>query len=236
MRREDFNQITTHPEGAAGKVLVIAAILQLNKASQHRTALRHITDFQPHGHFGIGLDRADTIDAGHRGDDHDIAAFEQRPRCGMAHAVYLFIYRRIFLDIGVGARHIGFRLVVIVIGNKILDRVMGKEALHLAVELRRQRLVRGEDQRWPPQRLDRLGHGEGLARASDTKQHLIALLGVDPVDNLGNRGWLIARRFKIRHEVEIGRGASGRTVGENGINAIHGSLYASLGQFFQPSR
>ncbi len=64
----------------------------------------------------------------------------------MAHAVDLFVDGGILLDIGVGARDIGFRLVVVVIGDEILDRVLREEVLHLRVELGRQRLVRREDE------------------------------------------------------------------------------------------
>ncbi len=79
-------------------------------------------------HRGIGFDIADAVDAGDGGDDDHIVAFQERARRRMAHAVDLLVDRGFLLDIGVGARHIGFRLVVIVIGDEILDRIVGKEA------------------------------------------------------------------------------------------------------------
>ena len=79
------------------------------------------------------------------------------------------------LDIGVGARDVGLGLVVVVVGDEILDRVVGEEDLELAVELGGERLVGREDQRRALRRLDHLGHGEGLARAGDAEQHLVAL-------------------------------------------------------------
>ena len=66
------------------------------------------------------------------------------------------LIERILLDIGVGARDIGFRLVVIVIADEILDRVLREELLELAVELRRQRLVGRQDQGRALGRLDHL--------------------------------------------------------------------------------
>ncbi len=59
------------------------------------------------------------------------------------------LMRGFLLDIGVGARDVGLGLVVVVVGDEILDRVVRKEALHLAVELGRQGLVRRQDQRRP---------------------------------------------------------------------------------------
>ena len=73
--------------------------------------------FQLHHHARIGLDRADAVDAGDRGDDDDVVAFEQRLRGGVAHAVDLLVDLGVFLDIGVGARDVGFRLVVIVVAD-----------------------------------------------------------------------------------------------------------------------
>ena len=93
------------------------------------------------GHGGIGLDIADAVDAGDGGDDDDVIALEQRARRRMAHAVDLLVDRGFLLDIGVGARDIGFRLVVVVIGDEILDRVLREEAPELAIELGGKRLV-----------------------------------------------------------------------------------------------
>ncbi len=51
----------------------------------------------------------------------------------MTHPVDLFVYGRFLFDIRIGPRHIGFGLVVIVIGNEIFDGIVRKEALELAI-------------------------------------------------------------------------------------------------------
>ena len=102
------------------------------------------------------------------------------------------------LDVGVGARHVGFGLVVVVVADEVLDRVVGEEALELAVELGGQRLVGGEDQRRALGLLDDLRHGEGLARAGDAEQHLVALAVRDAVDELGDRRAAGRRRARSR--------------------------------------
>ena len=108
----------------------------------------------------------------------------------------------ILLDIGVGPRHIGLGLVVVVIGDEILHRVVGEEAPELAIELRRQRLVRGEDQRRALGRLDHLGHGVGLAGAGDAEQHLGAVVALDAFDQFGDRGRLVALRLVVGPDLE----------------------------------
>ena len=89
-------------------------------------------------------------------------------------------------------RDVGLRLVIVVIGDEVLDGVVGEEALELAVELRRKRLVRRQDQRRTLRLLDHLGHGEGFSGAGDAEQDLVALLPADAVDEIGDRGRLVA--------------------------------------------
>ena len=97
---------------------------------------------------------------------------------------------------------VGFGLVIVVVGDEILDRVVGEEALELAIELRGQRLVGREDQSRALGRLDHLGHGEGLARAGDAEQHLVALAGANALDQLLDRLRLVALRLEFGHDAK----------------------------------
>ena len=67
--------------------------------------------------------------------------------------VQFVVDRGFLLDVDVARRDVGFRLVVIVVTDEILDRVFGKERFELVVELRRQGLVVRQHQRravrWP---------------------------------------------------------------------------------------
>ncbi len=69
----------------------------------------------------------------------------------------------ILLDEGIGGRHIGFGLVVVVVRDEILHRIVGKELLHLAIELGGKGLVRGQNHGRAIEGGDDVGHGEGLA-------------------------------------------------------------------------
>ena len=85
----------------------------------------------------------------------------------MAQLVYLVVDLGVFFYICVSGWHIGLRLIIVVVGDKILHCVLGEELLELAVKLRRQRLVVGNDQRGSLHPLNDVGHGEGLAGAGD---------------------------------------------------------------------
>ena len=66
----------------------------------------------------------------------------------MAQLVYLIINRRILFNVGVRGRDVGFGLVVVIVGDKILHRVLREELLKLAVELGGEGFVMRYDQRW----------------------------------------------------------------------------------------
>jgi hypothetical protein len=202
VRREDVDNVAADAKGAAGKIGLGALVLQRHQVGDQLPLIDALALLQREGHRGVGLDRADTVDARHRGDDDDVVALQERPRRRMAHAVDLLVDRGVLLDVGVGPRHIGLGLVVIVIADEILDGVVGEEALELAIELRRQRLVRRQNDRRALRGLDHLGHGVGLAASGDAEQHLGAVVALDALDQFGDRGGLIALRliFGSDHE------------------------------------
>jgi hypothetical protein len=58
----------------------------------------------------------------------------------------LLVDRRILFDVGIARWHIGLGLVIVVVGDEVLDRIGGKELLELVAELSGERLVRGDHQ------------------------------------------------------------------------------------------
>jgi len=118
----------------------------------------------------------------------------------MAHAVDLLVDVRFFLDIGIGAGHIGFRLIVVIVRDEIFHRVVGEKALHLAIQLGGEGLVRGQHQGRFLGPLNYLGNGVGLARASDPQQHLVALSRHHAGGQFGYGFRLVAGRFIFRHQ------------------------------------
>ena len=120
----------------------------------------------------------------------------------MAHPVDLLVDGRFFFDKGIGTRHIGFGLVVIVIGDKILNRIVGEEAFEFAIKLGGQCLVGRENKRGALRLLDHLRHGEGFAGTGDAEQHLIAVKLGNAFNKRFDRSGLIARRLIFRYDLE----------------------------------
>ena len=226
--RPDLERIAADPEGAAGEALVVAAVLLLDEVGDDAALVVGLADDEVLGHRAIGLDRADAVDAGDRGDDDDVVALQQRPGGRVAHPVDLLVDLAFLLDIGVGAGDVGLGLVVVVVGDEVFDRVLGEEALELAVELGGQRLVRRQDDRRALRGFDDLGDGEGLAGAGGAEKHLVALAREDALDQLGDGRGLVARGLELgaQHEAlaALELGAGERLGGEGRLRLGHPGL------------
>ena len=243
MRRPQLDGVAAHAERAAHEIRVVAPVLQGHEVGHQLALLDLVAALQAEGHRRIGLDRADTVDAGYARHDDDVVALDQRAGRRMAHAVDLLVDGRILLDIGVGARDIGLGLVVIVVRDEILDRVVGKETLELAVKLGGQGLVRRQHQRRTLRRLDDLGHGEGLARAGNAEQHLVAFLRVRLGHKLGNRLRLIALGLEFGLDAQgdpalalLGTGRAMRREGRHGARDQRMLLHQGLRRLAETRR
>ena len=192
MRRKNLQAVPAPAKGAAMKAGVIALVLKFDQAAGQILQVDTLSDRQFEDHTAIGFNRTNTVNARHRGDDDHIVPLQQGAGGGMAHAIDLLVDGGFFFDIGVGARHIGLGLVVVVVRNEILHRVVREKAFHLAVKLRRQGLVGRQNQRRAAQFLDHMGDGEGFARAGDAQQHLIHLTLAHPADQFPNGRRLVA--------------------------------------------
>ncbi len=207
LRRKNVDHIAAHPERPAAEIEVAARVLHGDEPRQ-RVALRELLALaQVQDHAVVFRRIADAVDRRHRTHDHRVAPLEQRLRCRKPHLLDVVVDRGILLDVEVPRRHIGLGLVVVVVRDEVFDRVLRKELPELAVELRRQGLVRREHQRRPAEARDDVRHGEGLARAGDTQQRLEREAVVDALDELVDRFRLVAGR-----RVELGEPK--RTIGE----------------------
>ncbi|MCY1174987.1 hypothetical protein D9M73_152070 [compost metagenome] len=188
----DIDHIATHAEGRTGKIHVVAGVLQVSQAAQQFALVEPVAAIHVQHHLQIGFRAAQTVDARHRGDDDRVLALEQCLGRRQTHLLDVVVDRRILLDEGVRGRHIGFRLVVVVVGNEIFHRVVREERLELPVQLRRQGLVRRQHQRRALHLGDHVGDAESLARAGHTEQRLVRQPGLDALDHQADGFRLIA--------------------------------------------
>ena len=171
---EDLDHVAVDPEGAAVKVKLVAVILHIHQAAQYSFPLHRHPVIQHHRQVQVISRIAQAIDGGNGGNDQHVAASQQRRGRRMTQLFYLVVYRGIFGDIGIAGSYIGFRLVIIVIGYEILNRVFREELLEFSEQLRGQGLIVGDDQSGAVEPSDDVSHSEGLAGTGNAQQHLIS--------------------------------------------------------------
>ncbi len=129
----------------------------------------------------------------------------------MTQTIDVVVARAVLLDVEVGLWNVGLGLVVVVVGDEVLDRVRGEELAELVAELRRERLVVGDHERRTAELLDDPGHRRRLAGAGRAEERLVAL----------------AREQAFGQRLDRSRLVAGRRVGVSGPQLHHGRRVSS---------
>ena len=210
--REDVDGVAAHAEGAAAEIDFVARVLHLDQARDDVALRDLVLGAQGQDHLVVFARITDTVNGRHGGDDDHVAPLHQRLGARQAHLLDMLVDRRVLFDEQVALRHVGFRLVVIVVADEILDRVLREELAELRVQLRRQRLVRREHDGRPAGARDHVRHRVGLAGTGHAEQRLERQAVVDAFDQAVDRGRLVAggREGLVQLERRIGKGDDGR--------------------------
>src|SRR5205823_10166041 len=145
------------------------------------------------------------VDAGDGRDDDHVPARDQRRGRGEPQPRDVVVPGRVLLDVEVGLGDVRLGLVVVVVGDEVLDGAVREELPELVAELGRERLVVGDDERRPADLLDRPRHRRRLAGAGRADERLVALAGFDAGGERLDRLRLIGGRqvllgcFQLRH-------------------------------------
>ncbi len=201
LRGKDVDDVAAHAIRAAREVERVARVLELRQAAQEIALVQRRAAGEMQDHAVVCLWIAEAVDSRHRRHDDDVAPLEHRFRRRQPHLLDVAVDRRILFDVRVARGHVGLGLVVVVVRDEVFDGVVRKELAHLAVELRRQRLVVREDQRRPLEGVDDMGHGKSLSRPRDSEQRLLREPGRESVNELRDRLRLIAGGSEIRDEL-----------------------------------
>ena len=200
--RTNLDHVTANTKSAAAEILA-TFVLNLHEAPQNCLAGNSLTRFQHHQHSIIGFRRTQAVNAGDRSYDDDVAALEKRARGAHAQLIQFVVDGGFLFDVGVGSRYVGFGLVIIVVADEIFDCILRKEIAKFMEELGGQRFVVREHQGRPAHLLDDLGHGESLARAGHSQQHLMLFATLHAVHQFPNGLGLVAARLVIAGEMKI---------------------------------
>ncbi len=202
IRRKHVERVAAHAEGSAFEFIIVAIVLDVDKLVNDVVALERASPYQERRQARVVHRRADTVNAAHRRHHNDIAAREQARRGLMAQLLDLFVDRCVFLNKGIGRRHVRLGLVVIVIAKRNRPPHYWGRILELSRKLGRERLIGFHDERGLLSCLDDFRHGECLARARDAQKVLITQAALYAVGELLNRLRLVARRLVGRDDLE----------------------------------
>ncbi|MNS73539.1 hypothetical protein D3C72_1069820 [compost metagenome] len=169
---KNVERVAAHAEGAALEIGLVARVLHGDQPRDDVALAQLVAGAQRQNHLMVFARIADPVDRGDGRHDNRVAPLEQALGGRQPHLLDMLVDRRVLLDEQVALRHVGFRLVVVVVADEVLDRVLREKVAELAVQLRRQGLVRGEDDGGPAHARDDVGHGVGLARAGHAQQGL----------------------------------------------------------------
>ena len=192
LRRVHVDDLAAHAIRPAVQLDLVPRVLELRETPEDEPLVYPLSSHQMQDHLVVGGRIAETVDGRHGSDDHAVAVLQQSLRRRQPHLLDVVVDRRVLLDVRVGRRNVGLGLVVIVIGDEVLDGVVREEIAHLPVELCGQGLVGSEHQRRSSDLFDNLRHRERLSGAGDAKQRLVGEPGLDPFDELPDRGGLIS--------------------------------------------
>ena len=209
--RMNVDDLTAYPKRTARQFQVIAGVLQIGKPAQNGALIDLLTAHQMQDHLHVPFGIAQTVDRGNGSDNDRIRPLQNRLGRRQAHLLDVLVDRGVLLDVGIGRWNVGFRLVVVVVGDEILHRVVREELLHLAIQLRGQSLVRRQQQGRALHGSNDIGDGIGLAAAGDAQQGLMRQPITQAVDQIANGCGLITGGLKA--------GAEGE-----GLECLHGSL------------
>lgn len=90
-------------------------------------------------------------------------------------------------------RDIGLGLIIIVVGDEVLDGVIGEKLAELRAQLRGERFIVRKNERRTVHALDNACHREGLAGARDAEEHLLVKSVFYPAHERFYRLGLVAR-------------------------------------------
>jgi len=158
----NFHHISPDPESPPFQNRIVPFILESHQSAPDFGGIQSRSSIDADPHVPVHLGTAQPIDAGN-GSHHDhIPPLAQGSSGCQAEPVDLVVDGGILLDIEVLGGDIRFRLIVVVVGNKVLHRILGEELFELPIQLGGESLVVADYQGGKLDLLYDLGHGEGL--------------------------------------------------------------------------
>ena len=215
VRGLELDHVSLDAEPAPAEQRVVADVLDVDELAKQVVAVELLAGHEMDDALLVLGGRADPVDARDGRDDDDVPPGDERGARSVAEPVDVVVPRGVLLDVEVRLRDVRLGLVVVVVGDEVLDGVRREELAELVAELGGERLVVRDDERRALELLHDPGHRRRLARAGRAEQRLAAVAFAQRRGELPDRARLVAGRAIRGGDAEIGHRspsvATGRT-------------------------
>ncbi len=195
LNRKDLHYVAPNSEFVADKIHVIAFILDFDQLFQQFVSALFHAGAQGNHHSPVVNRIAQAVNAGNAGNDNHIAPL-RKGRCGRVPQLVDFVIDGgIFLNIGIRRGNIGFRLIIVIIADKILYGVFREKLPEFRTKLGRQRFIVGQNQCGPVDLCDNVGHGECFSGTGYPQKGLLPVAVPETLHQLKDRFRLVAGRL-----------------------------------------
>ena len=198
IRREDFNAVAADSEFVTHKIYVVSVIADGDKVADKCISVLLHTRTDSKGKLLVFLGVTQAVNAGNAGNDDDISPLKQGRCRAVTELVYLVINHCVLFDINILAGNISLGLIIIIIRNKIFNRVFGEKFTELTAKLCGKCFVMSKDKGRAVDSCDYICHGKCLTRACNAEQGLIFQSRIDACGKLFYSLRLISRGFIVR--------------------------------------
>ena len=195
--------VAANSKCAALEIDVHPFVLQLDEPLQKLVALHLHSRLNEHQHPVICVRVAESVYARDRCNHDHIVPLKKRTRRAQAKTVDLVVDRRFFLYVEIGGRDVCFRLVIVVIRDKILDRVLRKKSFEFLIKLCRECLVMSKDERRPLHLFDHVRDRKGLSAAGNAEQNLVFGTIIEALNEMFYCRRLVALGLIFRNETKL---------------------------------
>ena len=137
----NLQRIAPDAEGVSCKVHVVALVADIGQAAHQLAELARLSGAQADDHVFIVNRIAQTVDARNRADYNHVPALSKRRGRRVAQALDFVVDGGILFNIRVRVGDVRLGLIVVVVGDKILDGVFREKFAELRAQLRRERFV-----------------------------------------------------------------------------------------------
>ena len=132
---KNLHRVSSNSEFITHKVNIITLVLNFDQLVYQLVSVLLHTLTERDNHIFIIHRISDRIDTGNRSHDNNISALRQSGSGRVAQLVYLVIDSRILFDISICGGYICLRLIIIIVGHKILNGVVRKKLSELTAKL-----------------------------------------------------------------------------------------------------